>query len=80
MFAWHVEDHYLYRYQSTFFIDLFFNMMKLNGAYYFFLILIMTVLIIIIVGHQKHGMAFQVMQLWILKRSSGSMYMLMTFY
>lgn len=67
MFAWHVEDHYLYRYLFLFSSlstrPIYFLYGK-NDLYPFIsVIFILAVLIIITVGHQKLGMGFRVRQL-----------------
>ena len=69
VFAWHVEDHYLYRYDS--YMYSFVVSFALYCLVYFFVnidlivnfITLLAALITIIVEHQKRGMEFLVMQL-----------------
>lgn len=83
MFAWHVEDHYLYRYMSLL------NPIEYNlppwvliivSNIFLFLLFIVAVSIIIIVAHPKPGMAFQVMPPCNLKRLSRNMCIPMILY
>lgn len=81
MFAWHVEDHYLYRSLLCphFSIYIAFNppITVIYVSIYFFCILAS---IITTVEHQKLGTEFLVMQLSTLRRLSSSTYMTEKYY
>jgi len=68
VFAWHVEDHYLYRYYSYMYSFVSFALYCLvnffvNIDFIVNLITLLAALITIIAEHQKLGMEFLVMQL-----------------
>lgn len=68
MFAWHVEDHYLYR---QVILSTFSLMFQLFSFCTFSLLLFLSALTIITVGLPKLGMEFLVMKLFSLRILSG---------